>query len=176
MTKPYPFGPGDIRLLFSERSEAARPILLGTRTSDPRDSIHLFAKSDVVKRDLEKTIASWQGVDNRVHPNALELRAAVSSITFFECVAAQDSGRTRTPHVIEHDNWHRIFWVFVGLFESGSGFIARWEDRYSYMRELWENEPKYAVGQLTVSSLTGGCGKAYSTPEGRQLFEYVDSI
>lgn len=176
MTKPYPFGPGNIRLLYSERSAQAPPILLGTRTIDCQDSIHLFAESDIVKQHLENEIAASRGIDDRVHPTSLELRAAVSSITFFECVAAEHHGRHGTPKVIEHDNWHRIFWTFLRLFESGAGFIANWEDRYTYTRDLWEKEPKYSVDQLTVKSLTEDCGKSYSTPDGRTLLEYVDKI
>lgn len=176
MNAPYPFGLGDFRLLYSECSSDASPILLGTRTQDYRDSMHLFAPSDVVKQQLEIDIIRSRGIDDRVHPELLELRAAVSSITFFECVAAEDDGRWGTPKVIEHDNWQRIFWTFVRLFESGVGFLARWEDRFSDMKELWEKEPRYSVDQLRVTALSEDCGKCYSTATGQILLEYVDKI
>ena len=176
MNDPYPFGLGDKRLLFSERADNAQPILLGTRTLEFNDSIHLFAKSDVVKTQLEAEISQSRGLNSRVHPTPIELRSAVYSITFFEYVAAEHNGRWATPKVIEHDNWHRIFWIFVRLFESGNGFLARWEDRYSYMNELWSNERRYKIDELSAKSLTDDCGKAYLTSDGQTLLEYVDKM
>jgi hypothetical protein len=173
---PYPFGLGKKRLLFSERAESAKPILLGTRTLEPGDSIHLFAESDAVKTQLEAAIAQSRTLDCRIHPTPIELRSAVYSITFFECVAAEHNGRWGTPKVIEHDNWQHIFWIFLRLFECGCGFLARWEDRYTYMNDLWENERRYKIDELSVRSLTDDCGKSYSTPDGRTLLEYVDKI
>jgi len=176
MNEPYPFGAGGIRLLYAERIPNASPILLGARTLERSDSIHLFANSDLVKQHLEVEITGSRCIDDRVHPASLELRAAVSSITFFECVAAEHDGRWGTTKVIEHDNWQRIFWTFVRLFESGSGFLARWEDRYDYMKELWEKEPRYHVNDLCVKSLADDCGKCYTTASGEVLLEYVDKM
>ena len=172
----YPFGLGTNRLLFSERADVAQPILLGTHTLECNSSIHLFAKSDHVKKLLELEIAENRNVDGRVHPTAIELRAAIFSITFFESVAAEHNGRWGTPKVIEHDNWHRMFWTFLRLFERGSGFIARWHDHNNYMSDLWDSEPKYTVDQLCVTSLNDDCGKLYSLPNGEPLLEYVDRL
>lgn len=172
----YPFHLGRKRLMFSERTEQAKPILLGTRTFETGSGIHLFARSDLVKRGLEREIIEDRSCNARVHPSAIELRAAILTITFLECVAADDTIRDDRPKVIEHDNWGRIFWAFVELFESGDGFLSRWEDRYSYTRDLWHNEPRYSVDQLSVASLTGKCGRSYSLPNGQILLEYVDSI
>lgn len=162
--------------MFSERAEQAQPILLGTRTYETSGGIHIFAKSDLVKRDFERRIARERSWDARVHPSAIELRAAVLTITFLECVAADPNTSDDRPQVIEHDNWGHIFWAFVELFESGDGFLSRWEDRYSYTRHLWHNEPRYSVDQLSVATLNGKCGKSYSLPDGQILLEYVDSI
>lgn len=176
MSEPYPFGMGGVRLLYAERADYSRPILLGTRIIGSDSSYHLFAQSDAVKQRLEAEIAASRCIDNRVHPTSLELRAAVASITFFEYVSAEHGGRWGTPRIIEHDNWHRIFWIFLKLFEANAGFIARWEDRYSYMRDLWEREPHHFVDELAVTTLTDDCGKSYSTRNGEVLLEYVDKI
>jgi len=176
MDEPYPFDASAIRLPYSEHAADAPPILPGTRTLEWGNPIHLFAASDVVKRQLEIEIDGSRCMDDRVHPTSLELRAAASSITFFECVAAEQGGRYGTIKVIEHDNWHRIFWAFLRLFEGGNGFLAGWENRYTYMPELWEKEPRYAVGELCVKSLPDDCGKSYSTANGNKLLEYVDVI
>jgi hypothetical protein len=171
--EPYPFGLGTKRLLFSERADEAQPIVLGTRTLDYSSPIHIFAKSDHVKNLLELDIAANRGTDSRVHPTAIELRAAIYSINFFESVAAEHNGRWGTPRIIEHDNWQRMFWAFIRLFESGTGFVARWEDRYTYMSDLWDSEPKYSVSELCVTSLVDDCGKLYSLHNGEPLLEYV---
>lgn len=175
-SESYPFGMGDIRLLYSEKSAEAQPILLGTRSLDLTNPVHLFANSDVVKARLEIEIAESRCANDRVHPTSLELRAVVSSITFFECVAADHGGRHGATKVIEHDNWHRVFWTFLRLFESGDGFLARWDGRYAYMKEQWVNEPRYSVGDLCVTTLTDECGKSYSLPTGETLLEYVDKL
>ncbi len=172
----FPFSFGSIRLLHSERSATAPPILLGTRSFERQNSIHLFANSDVVKQQLEIEIAASRCTDDRVHPTSLELRAAVASITFFECVADQHDGRYGTTKVIEHDNWHRIFWVFVQLFERGDGFLAQWEDRFSYMRELWAKEPRYYLKDLRVESLPEDSGKSFQAPDGSTLLQYTNKI
>ena len=176
MNDPYPFGSGDIRLWHSDRAANAQPILLGTRTLEPSHSVHLFANYDVVKTELENAITESRGIDDRVHPTSLELRAAVSSITFFECVAAEHNGRCGTPKVIEHDNWHRIYWTFLRLFEGGNGFLARWEDRYTNMSDLWGKETRYTVDKLSVRMLADDCGKSYSNKDGETLLEYVDRM
>ncbi|HEY4263253.1 MAG TPA: hypothetical protein VGM98_24035 [Schlesneria sp.] len=132
--------------------------------------------SNLVKAELETEIARIRGIDDRVHPTLLELRAAVSSITFFECVATEFNGRWGTPQIIKNDNWHRIFWIFVRLFECGTGFIAKWEDRYTFTKGLWDNEPRYSAGDLCATSLTDDCGKAYSLHDGETLLEYVDKV
>lgn len=175
---PYPFGLGKRRLPLSQWSAKAQPILLGTRTLEYGNSFHLFASSDDVKKLLEIEIAQdrgW-GWDPRVHPTAIELRAAVYSITYFECVAAEYNGRWGVPKVIEQDNWRRIFWTFLRLFDNGAGFIAKWEDRYSYINELWVQEPRYKVTDLSVSSLADDCGKSYSLPSEETVLEYVNAI
>ena len=174
--EPYPFGMGSIRLRFSEHAATAPPLLLGTRALECDNPIHIFADSDVVKTQLEIEIANSRCTDGLVHPTSLELRAAVSSITFFECVASEHDGKHGAPKVIEHDNWHRIFWTFLRLFENGSGFIANWEDRYTYMRDLWHNEPRYSINELTVTSLVDDCEKSYSNSSGTTLLEYVDKL
>ena len=176
MNDPYPFGLGDIRLLYSDRAVNAQPILLGTRTLESSNIIHLFATSDVVKAELENEIAQSRCTDGHVHPTSLELRAAVSSITFFEYVAAEHNEKWGTPKVIEHDNWHRIFWTFLRLFEGGDGFLARWDDRYSYMPDLWDNETRYSVDELSVAMLADDCGKSYSTADGQTLLQYADKM
>lgn len=176
MNEPYPFGMGHIRLLYAETSVPASPIVLGTRIVGSSSSGFLFCRSDAVKKELETEIAASRCIDDRVHPTSLELRAAVASITFFEHVAAQQPRRPSTPKIIEHDNWHRIFWTFVRLFERNAGFIARWEDRYTYMQDLWENEPRHAIGDLCATSLPDDSGKCYSTCDGRVLLEYVDKL
>lgn len=176
MNEPYPFGAGGIRLLYAERVPNASPILLGTRTHGGDNSIHLFANSDLVKQQLEIEIIGSRCIDDRVHPTSLELRAAVSSITFFECVASENNGRWGTPKVVQHDNGQRVFWTFVRLFEKGFGFLARWEDRYNYMKELWQEEPRYHINDVCVKSLTDDCGKCYTTANGKVLLEYVDKM
>jgi hypothetical protein len=162
--------------LHAERFPNPPPILLGARTLEKTNSIHLFANSDLVKQQLEIEISASRCIGDRVHPVSLELRAAVSSITFFECVAAEHHGRWGTPRVIEHDNWQRIFWTFVRLFETRSGFLARWENGYDYMKEFWEKEPPYHVDELCIKSLPDDCGKSYAMASGKVLLEYVNRI
>lgn len=176
MNEPYPFGMGNIRLLHVENSAPPPSILLGTRIIGSNSSYFLFGRSKEVKQELETEIAASRCIDDRVHPTSLELRAAVASITFFECVAAQSGDRSDTPKIIEHDNWHRMFWIFLRLFEGNFGFIARWEDRYTYMRDLWEKEPHHSVGELRMTSLDDDSGKSYSTSDGTVLLEYVDKM
>jgi len=96
------------RLVYSEHHNG-ESILLGTRSLDYRSSIHLFADSHLVRTELESKIEGSRCFDDRVHPTYLELNVALSTVTFFESVAAMHNREYGALKIIEHDNWHRMF-------------------------------------------------------------------
>ena len=177
--QPYPFGMGGIVLDYPELAGQEVPILLGTRIVVPSGDYHLFASSNLVKDQLECRIQSATSsyeTFRTVHPNLLELRAAIATITFLERVALRHQHRWGTVKILENDNWNTINWIFIGLFEDNQGFIARWQDQFCYQPELWKDEIHYKASDLSVKSLEGDSGKAYYSKSGQLLLEYVNRI
>ncbi len=169
-----PFDLSKIELPYPEHEDAP-PVIVCTPILQPIKDYHLFVQSDQLKELLLKDLSGY-GQRPSPHPTALELFAAYYTITFHERSAKAHSYWEYSPRVIANDNWGRINWACIALFEAGNGYISRWEGRFLYSSEIPDDEPQYRVNDLILTRLTEDCGKSYATTKGEIVLEYVDRI
>ncbi len=142
-----------VELPFPEFAGREQSIVLGVEIQQPAGEYHIFSDSASVKQGLHASLKQcWQFTEDDppeyVHPNVLEVLAAIATFSFLERVACEYPELWYPPKVVKNDNWNTLYWVFVRLFESRNGFVARWQGQYSYMRDAWNKEPWCSVTDL----------------------------